>query len=150
MSINHEDKIFNQDGSITSLPLGNQAEWRFVPLTSGVTVDELNGKSFKTQIETGTKHDNGKPEYDLVDSLFVDELAKVLTFGSKKYGRHNWRDGLSTSRLLAACFRHLYAFSRGEDKDPESGLLHLAHAAACIMMMIGMNKPELDDRYKKE
>ena len=38
----------------------------------------------------------------------------------------------------------------GEDKDPESGLSHLAHAACCIMFLLEFEKthPELDDRYK--
>jgi hypothetical protein len=80
----------------------------------------------------------------------MDELAKVLTFGSKKYAAHNWRSGLSISRLLAACFRHLYAFSRGEHVDPETGLSHVAHAMCnCMFILWTMqHKPEQDDRYK--
>ena len=53
-------------------------------------------------------------------------------------------------RPLAAAMRHIMAFNDGEDKDPESGLSHLAHAACCIMFLLEFEKthPELDDRYK--
>jgi hypothetical protein len=37
---------------------------------------------------------------------------------------------------------------KGEDKDPESGLLHLDHAAACILMLVSSVKRKIgsDDR----
>jgi hypothetical protein len=46
--------------------------------------------------------------------------------------------------------RHIMAFNDGEDKDPESGLSHLAHAACCIMFLLEFEKThqELDDRFK--
>jgi len=42
------------------------------------------------------------------------------------------------------------AFNDGEDKDPESGLSHLAHSLCCLMFLLEFEKthPELDDRYK--
>jgi hypothetical protein len=47
--------------------------------------------------------------------------------------------------------RHLHAFNDGEDKDPESGLSHLAHASCCLMFLLEFEKThqELDDRYKE-
>ena len=74
----------------------------------------------------------------------------MLKFGADKYHAHNWRDGFAWSRPLAAAMRHIMAFNDGEDKDPESGLSHLAHAACCIMFLLEFEKthPELDDRYK--
>lgn len=87
---------------------------------------------------------------ELLSALALTELAKVLTFGAKKYGDHNWRGGIVFSRLIGACFRHLYAYLSGERKDPETGLSHLAHAMACIMFMLEFEatKPSLDDLYK--
>lgn len=97
------------------------------------------------------KDDQGKVRMDLVHGDFVEEVAKVLTFGANKYAEHNWRKGFKWSRVMAACFRHLYAWMRGEDKDPETGLSHLSHAACCLMFLIVFEKRNAgeDDRSKE-
>lgn len=64
-------------------------------------------------------------------------------------GAHNWRQGFNWSRLYGAALRHLTAHLDGEDKDPESGLSHLAHLGCCVMFLLeheakGLGK---DDRY---
>ncbi len=98
----------------------------------------------------GLKFDDQKPRMDLLDSHAIEQLAMVLTFGAHKYDSHNWRKGISKGRLIAAALRHLFAYLRGEDHDPESGLSHVAHAMCCCMFLIGLDhKPELDDRYKE-
>lgn len=98
----------------------------------------------------GIKHDAGKPRMDLLDSEAMEGLASVLTFGANKYSPDNWRGGMPYRRLVAACFRHLFAFLKGEDNDPESGLPHVDHAACCLMFLSWMirNRKDLDDRYK--
>ena len=100
--------------------------------------------------EAGRKDDSEKPRFDLLDSYALEQLALVLTFGARKYAAHNWRNGLSTGRLIAALLRHVFAFLRGEDNDPETGLPHIAHAMCNCMFLLGMNRPDLDDRYKNE
>jgi hypothetical protein len=96
------------------------------------------------------KHDAGKAPLSLVDRGAIEEIAQVLAFGAKKYAAHNWRGGIAYSRLLDAALRHLYAFSDGEDIDPESGLSHVAHAGCCIVFLLGMiqDRPDMDDRYR--
>ncbi len=89
---------------------------------------------------SGVKHDGGKPELDLVSSAFLNELSQVLMFGAKKYGRWNWKRGFESHRLISATLRHLNKYNSGEDVDEESGLSHLAHAAANLMFMIDLNK----------
>lgn len=97
----------------------------------------------------GTKFDNGKPMMDLLDPYAIEQLALVLTFGANKYAAHNWRGGIQTSRLIAAALRHIFAYLKGEDKDPESGLPHIAHAMCCCMFILGLSSnTNLDDRYK--
>jgi len=98
----------------------------------------------------GVKDDSEKNRLDLLSSRWIEGVGHVLTFGAKKYEAHNWRKGIKFSRLLGACFRHLFAFLRGEDKDPETGLSHLLHASCCLMFLFELSetKPELDDRYK--
>lgn len=99
---------------------------------------------------TGIKHDSEKPDMALLSSTALVKIAQVMTFGKKKYSAHNWRGGFVWSRVLSAAFRHLIAYIGGEDKDPETGLSHLAHCGCCIMFLLEFEDthPELDDRYK--
>lgn len=97
----------------------------------------------------GTKHDQAKPMMNLLDREALEGLAKVLTFGAKKYSAENWRKGLEYSRTTAALMRHLLAFNSGEDLDPESGLPHIDHLGCCWMFLSNATKtrPDLDDRH---
>lgn len=99
---------------------------------------------------TGIKHDQEKVRVDLLSSIALVEIGRVLTFGAKKYDAHNWRGGILWSRVLGATLRHLLAFMGGQDKDPETGLSHLAHAGCCIMFLLEYEATHknLDDRYK--
>lgn len=98
----------------------------------------------------GVKHDNNKPPIDLVDAEFIEGLAKVLGFGATKYARHNWRNGITYSRLIAAAYRHLGAINKGENLDDESGEPHVYHLACCVQFLSWMltHRKDLDDRYK--
>lgn len=98
----------------------------------------------------GVKFDSDKPRYDLIDPYAIDQLARVLTFGAKKYEAHNWRKGITKTRLIAAALRHTFAYLRGEDCDPETGLSHMAHAMCCCMFLLGLeHRVDLDDRWKE-
>jgi hypothetical protein len=81
------------------------------------------------------KFDGEKTRGELLDPLALEGLAKVLTFGAKKYSAHNWRSGFKWSRLIGAMMRHLFAICRGEDTDPESGLPHIDHLGCCWMFL---------------
>lgn len=98
------------------------------------------------------KNDTGKPRLELLSPIALTEIAKVMNFGSIKYADHNWRNGFQWSRLLGAALRHILAFIGGEDKDPESGQSHLAHAGCCIMFLLEHEAThrDKDDRYKPE
>ena len=118
---------------------------------SVLPTEMINDKDIKDMIpEGGLKYDTSKPRMDLIDFQALEGLADVLTFGAKKYAAHNWRKGISYSRLIAAMLRHLAAIQRGEDIDPESGLPHADHIGCCWMFLSNMMKtrPDLDDRYK--
>lgn len=102
--------------------------------------------------DNALKNDQEKPRMELVPAGATLEIAKVLTFGAKKYAAHNWRKGFDYSRLIGALERHIAAFKEGEDTDPESGLPHMAHAGCCVMFLLehqlkGYGK---DDRYKEK
>lgn len=102
------------------------------------------------RVDKAIKHDDNKLPLNLLSTEALNQTAAVLKFGMDKYAAHNWRDGFLWSRPLAAAMRHITAFNDGEDRDPESGLSHLAHAACCIMFLLEFEKThqELDDRYK--
>lgn len=117
----------------------------FGPIT---TMPKLDTET--TMENQAIKFDGDKMPLHLLSSEALMQTAAVLKFGADKYAAHNWRGGFAWSRPLAAAMRHILAFNAGEDKDPESGLSHLAHAACCIMFLLEFEKThqELDDRYK--
>jgi hypothetical protein len=103
------------------------------------------------KIQQGEKHDQNKPDLSMVSWELVEAIAKVREFGAKKYDRDNWKKGFKVTRSLAACLRHVFLFLSGETNDSESGLLHLAHAVACLEHAIYdmKHRPDTnDDRYK--
>lgn len=107
----------------------------------------------KKSVDTGAlKFDQDKLPLHLLSTEAMNQTAAVLAFGAIKYAEHNWRKGFAWSRPLAAAMRHITAFNNGEDKDPESGLSHLAHAACCIMFLLEFEKTHkhLDDRFKPD
>lgn len=60
-----------------------------------------------------------------------------LLDGAGKYGRSNFRAiGVKASVYVDACKRHLDAWFEGEEADPDSGLPHLAHALACLAIIV--------------
>ncbi len=88
-------------------------------------------------VEKAIKKDLNKAPIHLVPSQCIIGVAKVMGFGQDKYDEYNYRkgEGLDYMRLYDAAQRHMLAWSLGEDIDPESGLPHLDHAAASIMML---------------
>ena len=98
--------------------------------------------------DSAVKYDQNKGRWDLMPVEALEEVVQVMTYGANKYSDRNWEKGLAWGRLFAAAQRHMWAFWRGEDLDPETGLSHLAHAAASILMLLQTTKiwPNLDDR----
>lgn len=71
-----------------------------------------------------------------------------MTYGSNKYDSRNWENGLPWTSIIACTQRHMAAIERGEDYDPESGLLHIDHVQANAHFLSAYYKiyPEGDDR----
>lgn len=95
-------------------------------------------------MEKGIKYDEGKNRWDLLPFEVLDEMAKVWTAGSKKYADHNWRGGLSYSRLVAAAFRHFKAWWSGEKVDPETNCFHLAAMLFNISVLLSQELRGMD------
>lgn len=63
--------------------------------------------------------------------------AMVLKSGAAKYGAFNWRlENIQATVYVSAAKRHLAQWLDGEDNDKESGQSHLAHARACLGIML--------------
>lgn len=99
----------------------------------------------------GKKYDSEKPMMALLSPRGIEAEAQGMTYGSKKYGNHNWRNGIQVTRYISAALRHIFAFIRGEDIDPESGVAHLGLAKCNLGMALQTleDHPHLDDRFKK-
>ena len=96
----------------------------------------------------GQKFDSDKLRYDLLPPELLEEVARVLAFGAEKYSARNWELGMQWSRPFGAMMRHMWAWWGGEDKDPETGYSHLAHAACCIAFLVAYERRNAgeDDR----
>lgn len=89
--------------------------------------------------DTNPKDAIGSTKLDmgLVPDTFVAEVALAFTEGALKYGRYNWRvAGVRASIYHAALRRHMAKWWNGENLDPQTGVSHLASAAACIAVLI--------------
>lgn len=80
------------------------------------------------------KYDAGKPAMwrGLVDYFprACMAVGDISTFGAKKYAWAGWEkvdDGIA--RYSDAMIRHQFKEAMGEEIDPDSGLMHAAHAA---------------------
>ncbi len=111
------------------------------------SIGELNKKIL---LKRGHKFDSEKNRLELLSSSWISGVGLVLTYGAKKYAANNWRKGIERTRLLGAALRHIFSYMKGEDIDPETGLLHLYHASCCLMFASELHytQPETDDRYK--
>jgi hypothetical protein len=96
--------------------------------------DPSKNEPFTTQAlaktaSVGLRHDSGKLRVDLIPPEWITELAEVFTAGAKKYADRNWELGMPWSKVWGPLLRHAFKWLRGEERDPETGCLHLAMAA---------------------
>lgn len=105
-----------------------------------------------TKLNCGQKFDGGKLCYDLLPPDALEGVVQVLTYGASKYKDRNWELGINYGRVFGAVMRHLWAWWRGQENDPESGLPHLDHAMCGVLFLSAFTKRqrlEHDDRPHK-
>lgn len=97
----------------------------------------MNNELGNLVITTGVKHDGDKALMHLIPARAEMALARVLSFGAKKYAPENWRlvDN-QEERYMAAAMRHINAHRQGELRDSESGEFHLSHALTCLSFLV--------------
>lgn len=100
----------------------------------------------ESHIHNGTKHDQDKLKPSLLFNDFphaIEEVLKVLKFGAEKYSEGNWlKVDNGVERYRNAAHRHMLA---QEEFDDESGLLHLAHEATSVLMLLELKLREKRD-----
>ena len=90
-----------------------------------------------------------KPPLHLIPSAAEILESLAMAHGARKYGPFNWRwSKIKASIYIAAARRHLAQWFDGQDEDPESGVSHLAHARACLGILLDAMSLEqmIDDR----
>lgn len=94
------------------------------------------------QHTSGAKLDEGKNRLALVLGEFSHALwdvGEVGTFGANKYTPRGWLEVPNAKeRYMDALMRHLFHHFSGEERDPESNLKHLAHAAWNILAVLDL------------
>jgi hypothetical protein len=85
-----------------------------------------------------------KPPLSCIPCGPLFEIGAAMLDGSCKYGRHNYRSiGVRSSVYYDAMLRHIMRWWEGEEVDKDSGCQHLAHAAACAIIL--MDCPDVND-----
>ena len=106
----------------------------------------------ETRITSDTGGEKGQKlaRVGSLDPLALLEVAKVAGFGERKYDRLNYMRGYDWSLSFDAGMRHRLTHWSGEERDPESGLYHLAHSAWHDLTQLAFLIHELgtDDRFK--
>jgi len=100
----------------------------------------------------GKKNDQEKIRMDLLPFDVLEEIAKGLTFGAKKYSDNNWQKVENAQeRYEAALLRHFADYKKGEKLDNESGLSHLIHLGcnAIFLIWLDLHKEELTDDARR-
>ena len=89
--------------------------------------------------KTGVKYDKFKNRLDLLPTDALREIALAFTYGAHKYEDRNWERGVNHGQLYRATLNHLMAWHERDEFDDETSLPHLAHAGACILMLLSIH-----------
>lgn len=110
----------------------------------------------KVQKGTASRFNQGKRRWRLLPLEVFEPVVKVLEFGADKYSAWNFAegDGLSWTEVLDSMKRHIMAWERGEELDPESGESHLGHIGCNLMFLLYYTQhlevyKSKDDRKKR-
>lgn len=87
-----------------------------------------------------------KTRLDLLPVGSLKETADAFASGATKYEAWAWRNGRPYSHHVAAMLRHIFEWLDGKDKDDDSGIHPLAHAASRAMILMEFTR---DKRFRK-
>ena len=78
-----------------------------------------------------------------IDPLALLVLGEVGPMGAQKYAPWNYLNGFDWGLSYNALQRHVNLFWAGEDKDYESGIRHMAHAAWHSLCLVSFDLRKL-------
>jgi len=120
--------------------VGNRPRGYFDPRP----VDKTQPGRFPDERIDVLKYDTDKTMWHLVPLNVIEGIAKVMTFGAKKYSEDGWKSqDLEIKRIYSAMMRHYTAMLNGEYLDPESGLPHAYHFATNATFIAYKNTQEV-------
>lgn len=101
-----------------------------------------------TNERTGGAKGSKDEDFSLLPWDQLAEVARLYSFGSKKYSRSNWAKGYDWHLSFASLMRHAAAWWTGDFDDDESGCDHMASVVfhALALMYFRQHHPDLDDR----
>lgn len=104
----------------------------------------MTEKTFQ-QHTSGALREKLTGRYDLMPIEGVEAYCEVAEFGAIKYKPWNWMKGLPRMQIAASLIRHLWAYMRGEDNDPESGKPHTSHIVWNAVALAYNHKHGIED-----
>lgn len=125
---------------------------QFVPAAVAAGAEAARRIEARAEPTRGVRHNKGKVRWHLVPWDGMQAVADIFEKGAHLYSPRNWEKGLSYSEVFDSLQRHLLSWYRGEDRDPLSGMLHLAHAtwnALALLTFTVRGRDDLDDRPNK-
>jgi len=80
---------------------------------------EIKETATKAQFETGAVRSSaeGRGMYDLVPSVVVDRLAKLLEKGAAVHGLNNYQKGMNIRRCMSSLLRHAFQVLDGDETE---------------------------------
>lgn len=127
----------------TTLDVGRfdiQVQPAFATQKSSVPNASLAEQTVEVRLDDANPKDilgASKPSMGLIPVGAMESVARVMELGAKKYGPYNWRSKKVKAMVYAnAGLRHLFKWIGGESIDEESGQPHLAHCAACMLIVL--------------
>lgn len=112
------------------------------PTETGTNIPEPAEIPPAPEPKQSAKDDAGKPRLTLVPMQIIFDIAEVREYGNKKYkDPDNWKQ-VEAERHFEAFLRHVAKAWYGDHLqiDPESGLLHLSHAACDLSFFLALTK----------
>lgn len=117
-----------------------------------VYLEKLRTSEVRVKDAGGSEKGQKASQLAAMDPLALLHLGEVCAMGASKYAAFNYlQSGYDWRLSFDAALRHLLAAWAGQDYDPESGLLHTAHAAWNMLAIVSFQLREIgtDSRFKQ-
>jgi hypothetical protein len=130
--------------SVVCAKTGNKIPWRNIhdfcsDFEAAIELADPDRPVVEPTKDTNPKDAIGatKLPMSLVPETAIALASLAHLAGALSYGKWNWRKaGVRASIYLDALKRHIAKWENGQELDSDSGLPHLAHALACLNIIV--------------